>query len=822
MKSTLLSFFLSVFILYGYGQTTQKGMVTLFNSGNTPLPGTGILAIGAPATDTDLGGNFTLTLPKASQGQALIISEIHKKGYELVNDAIMYSWILSEKRPMKIIMAPEGTINESKERIYNVSLQHETARFQKNIEELDALYQQNKLTEEERRQSIAALSRDVTQRRSMLQQYADVFARINPDDVDAVEKTVLRQIAEGKVDEAIETYRNSLLLQKAIEQLNVSIKETEDIQNLIPVLYRYANTCMLAGGDENIRKATEIQRKIAEENPESFEYAYQYANLLFQLLHKDLDIWVEKSLRLTGNETQLAQALFLKMGTLMIQNNPNEASTYANRLFDLLKEATDKFPFHLTYTYLTNITNLYTQIYSKSGEWAKAIEMVKENIKDVQEDTDLPPEYKRKNTQRLFGTLSNYYSKLNNYNLAREYTQKEFDLRRQDETDELALAEAEYDYYTTMASYYLLEEKFPQALAFCEKSSPSAEFLINKNSHKAYLYTQHCIIAGAVAQSSGNWELCEQEYLKANEILERRGEDLNKLAIIVARLPLSNLLIGLYSAQNNFEKANFWLKRACELAEIVEEIDPIVNAPILTEVFFAKAAVSYQQNNIKEAKLYYQKVLTLYEILEDTKILKKQVLISTLTNLGAINMMEKNNKEAMRLLKQSQKLLQKELKENPGSNTLLLSYANNINNQGSIILDAKNSADAIKYYSEAETIYKKLLPNNEPQLSYYLIDAQMNLSAAYFMEKNQEKAEELLDGCLERVTRMATSYPAVYEPIQAAVYLLKGVLYNKTNRENKGQKYVELALEQAKKYPNDPVILMILNEYKQDGIYKTK
>ena len=40
-------------------------------------------------------------------------------------------WILSEKRPLSIVMAPEGTIEESKNKYYSISVAHFSKKQEK-------------------------------------------------------------------------------------------------------------------------------------------------------------------------------------------------------------------------------------------------------------------------------------------------------------------------------------------------------------------------------------------------------------------------------------------------------------------------------------------------------------------------------------------------------------------------------------------------------------------------------------------------------------------------------------------------------------------
>lgn len=123
-----------------YAQMSQKGTVQIFNSNKSPLPGVQLTATDAPATDTDANGNFQFNFSKQKPGMAIASPNVYKKGYELVNKDMINGWILSEKRPLSIVMAPEGTMEESKNKYYSISVAHFSKKQEKAIEEINQLY----------------------------------------------------------------------------------------------------------------------------------------------------------------------------------------------------------------------------------------------------------------------------------------------------------------------------------------------------------------------------------------------------------------------------------------------------------------------------------------------------------------------------------------------------------------------------------------------------------------------------------------------------------------------------------------------------------
>ena len=171
-----------------YAQMSQKGTVQIFNSNKSPLPGVQLTATDAPATDTDANGNFQFNFSKQKPGMAIASPNVYKKGYELVNKDMINGWILSEKRPLSIVMAPEGTIEESKNKYYSISVAHFSKKQEKAIEEINQLYIAQKISLQERSDRLKAMAEESRSFMNQIDQYAEKFARINPDDINAIEK----------------------------------------------------------------------------------------------------------------------------------------------------------------------------------------------------------------------------------------------------------------------------------------------------------------------------------------------------------------------------------------------------------------------------------------------------------------------------------------------------------------------------------------------------------------------------------------------------------------------------------------------------------
>ncbi|MFZ4741583.1 MAG: hypothetical protein ACOYLE_10520, partial [Bacteroidales bacterium] len=76
-------------------QTKVNGIVTEQNSGNKPISGVQIKVLGSSAEITDNAGLFQLVFANKKPGDRIVVSEISKKGYEIVNKDVVNNWMIT-------------------------------------------------------------------------------------------------------------------------------------------------------------------------------------------------------------------------------------------------------------------------------------------------------------------------------------------------------------------------------------------------------------------------------------------------------------------------------------------------------------------------------------------------------------------------------------------------------------------------------------------------------------------------------------------------------------------------------------------------------
>ena len=219
----LLSGILLVFPLCA--QVIQKGVVVELNSGNKPVQGVEILTMGAVPTISNNDGAFELHLSAAETGDLLLITRIYKKGYEVVNEFEVKTRSISSSVPLRIIVCKAGVLEEARRKYYQIGEDLYFKRYKELVSDLKREQQKGELNKMEYEERIGKYKEELHGSISKLYYYANQFARINRDELSEIDVRAMALLEEGKVNEAIEVYEKSGLVDEFYEKVGRYLTE---------------------------------------------------------------------------------------------------------------------------------------------------------------------------------------------------------------------------------------------------------------------------------------------------------------------------------------------------------------------------------------------------------------------------------------------------------------------------------------------------------------------------------------------------------------------------------------------------------------------
>jgi len=288
-----------------FGQITQKGVVSELSSGNKPIPGVALIASDAPPTDSDNKGHFKLTFQNIKPGSPILVKELYKKGYELVNDVDVREWVFSSNHIFKIVMCKEGFLAESKRKFYKIGNDYYKAAYQKSLKELKRQKALNEISDTEYAAKIREANDALTNKRAQLEYYAEKFSKINKDDLSELDKKALELLEQGQVDAAIKVYEDEKILEKFLMRLATRDTANYNLTAIAPLLNHEVELLLQKNDQNNHQKAERILRALAQSDTLNFNYAYRYACFLKDDLRaKDAFNWFKTSARSAKSEDE--------------------------------------------------------------------------------------------------------------------------------------------------------------------------------------------------------------------------------------------------------------------------------------------------------------------------------------------------------------------------------------------------------------------------------------------------------------------------------------------------------------------------------------
>lgn len=821
--SSLISCCTTLLISAGLSaQVSQKGNVRIFNSQHTPLAGVQLTAFGAPATDTDRNGAFCFHFMNLKAGTAISSPEVYKKGYELVNDDMLNGWILSEKRPLNIVMAPEGTVEEQKNRYYSISLTHYTKRLNKTMQEINQLYTQQKITLKERTRRLEELQEENRKFMSTLDEYAEKFARINPDDISEIEKQVLKLVEDGKLTEAIELYNQSGLIVQARQKLQQRTQADEEIDMLVERMYRYADLCTLAGGKENEQKAYDTYKWIAEILPDRFTYVFQYTLRKISLQEEGTEEWIDRCQKLAFDEKSLIQVLNIKtLVATNIRKDYSKALEYNQQTYEILQQAQDAMPSG-DYLAISAITEHQTaHLLETIHEWDQAEKMYLSNIENLEQqiaasDNPLFTKIQKGSLIDSYTSLMNLYSKQNDMDKARQIALKVKDISLNDpDIDEEKRISMELDYLDLLLDFALNDRNIKEGYNIAAEAVAKAKELYQKNPIKeAAGFLPRCIIylqLGVEADTDSFPDKAEQLRTEIEQGVISLPPDLKAKALLNIELMYSTY----YEREGNLPERQRCLTRAYQYAKKLSEINEL---QYIQDILYARAKyidILITESKNEEAA---QEALELEALYATQSVWGKQDL-EVESSMGTALVCGGYSEIGLKYLEQVKEGREKELEKRPNDYELQANLSSTYNNLAMGYSKLKKYKQALKAQLKSYTLMKDLYTRNKIQLGTNYMIATMNVSVNYYQTGNNRLALQYIEKASAIAEEMKALQPQYFSTYPIVIKLAKGDLLSKLSQPG-GEELLKEALEyKAGSQFNDALLLYSIKEYHTNGIY---
>ena len=623
---------------------------------------------------------------------------------------------------------------------------------------------------------------------------------MNTDELLSEIKHLIETTPEGWCEKVIELYA------QAIETYRVN----GDEDNYANTLYEYAaflqNNKLYHLIGDLYDLALTIYRKLARKEPHVYKYSMACVFVSLANLHNDQEF-------LDQAETEYLEALkiFKALAKIQKQYQKDVATTLHNlatlymktykykkaenalkKALEIRRELAKANPsdfLNLVATTFDVLGNLYDKMMKYDAAEDAYLEALEIRTKLI----EAKPKEMKAGISSILNNLGALYYDIGDLTKAEHYYSESKKI-----SEELAVenpsshnphvVEALYNLsliHSNIGNYTLASEELKEALSICK-------YLVKDNQafHRKLHADVLCQLAG-VRSELGEFDQAETGYKKALEIRaalyniqpEAYGVDYADTWVNLATL---------YCDKNNLIEAEKALNNAIDIYEKLMRDEDIPCIEEYAEALNNLGNVYSDTNRLPEAERLYLKSLSLREDLAEINPALEEDVAMTLNNLANLHDETGNTHKAEDEYRQAKDILIRLSKKDPKLHKPNL--AQTLSNLASIQSPTHTLKDAEKDYKYALRIYQARA-TEEPSVSNKMNVANTlsNLARLYLNTSQFSKAERRYKKALPLFIELAHEEPLIYGKDLASVYSNLSVLYEKTNKNDKGVKFHRLA-----------------------------
>ena len=288
--TVLFGLFLSVPMLHA--QSVQKVQVFEYRGAEpkVPLEGVTIAVQNAPQMQSDQQGEMQLQFRTQKRGEKVQVRRIEKTGYEIFNNDALQQWNISEERPFRVVMCRTEFLKSLREQYMQNASNSYRQQFDNDRKALDNERKEKELSKEVYEQRLMELQMFYNQQFSQLSQYVEQFVRLDLNELDEQQRSLVLLVNEGRFDEAIAAFEKADFIGQLAQQIK-DIQKIDQTQkqlqeelmrlykerlDLLHVIYRQASLYQLAGGRANYAKVNNLLKQTADADSTYFDANWLY------------------------------------------------------------------------------------------------------------------------------------------------------------------------------------------------------------------------------------------------------------------------------------------------------------------------------------------------------------------------------------------------------------------------------------------------------------------------------------------------------------------------------------------------------------------
>lgn len=228
----LLSFITTLLlIISAQAQTiTQKGITYRYN-GKKPRSSIGGVYIKPVSADNgvvsdEANGTFVMSLKNLQMGSRIGSVRVTKQGMMVFNQQAVDEWSV-RKDPLCLILCDANEFQKQKKRLIAIGERQAKKKYDIKLTELKERNEAQKLKNDDYYNKLDSLEKEYQNALKHMDEYADVFARIDESEIDTLAQHAIELFNNGDIEESISMFEKGNYMKKLDDALKIKAQAKE-------------------------------------------------------------------------------------------------------------------------------------------------------------------------------------------------------------------------------------------------------------------------------------------------------------------------------------------------------------------------------------------------------------------------------------------------------------------------------------------------------------------------------------------------------------------------------------------------------------------
>ena len=239
----LLSFITTLLlIISAQAQTiTQKGITYRYN-GKKPRTFIGGVYIKPVSADNgvvshEANGTFVMSLKNLQMGSRIGSVRVTKQGMMVFNQQAVEEWSV-RKDPLCLILCDANEFQKQKKRLIAIGERQAKKKYDIKLAELKEMNEAQKLKIDDYYNKLDSLEKEYQNALKHMDEYADVFARIDESEIDTLAQHAIELFNNGDIEESISMFEKGNYMKKLDDALKIKAqaKELRQVADSVEIL----------------------------------------------------------------------------------------------------------------------------------------------------------------------------------------------------------------------------------------------------------------------------------------------------------------------------------------------------------------------------------------------------------------------------------------------------------------------------------------------------------------------------------------------------------------------------------------------------------